>query len=290
MSSTHACGSIDAAHTKGRTVETTDFNNSYMTWSAEHNFADTRKPGHMPWGNAARILIDARCTLIDSDGKLADELYLVAPCRTEWMYRETEMIQNPSGEYRAIFSEPHRLQLGVGKHIEEVNARGPAGSTDVFKWIKFDVTSKPSTRLDTDQDVVDATTRNVPIVAKTSFEVNGIKAVLEYPIRTMNYHDERTRFQVDTGPLIFPDLEADAKQLHRPLLSGPHGLQQLHLCRVRLQTADATGDRRQNRRLDLPLLLLQVARRHQRALRAGVTFDQGKTLRIRHSINGVRQR
>ncbi len=26
----------------------------------------------------------------------------------------------------------------------------------------------------------------------------------------MNYHDERVRFQVDTGPLIFPDLESDA--------------------------------------------------------------------------------
>lgn len=211
MSSTLACGSTDAANIKGRTVETTDFNNSYMTWEANHNFADTRKPGHMPWGNAARIMIDARCTLIDSDGTLADELYLVAPCRTEWMYRETEMIQNPSGEYRAIFSEPHKLQLGVGKHIEELNARGPAGSTDVFNWIKFDITARSSTRLDTDQDVVDATKHNVPIIAKTSFEVNGIKAILEYPVRTMNYHDERVRFQVDTGPLIFPDLEADAE-------------------------------------------------------------------------------
>ena len=40
-------------------METTDFNNSYMTWSANHDFADTRKPGHTPWSNAARIMIDA---------------------------------------------------------------------------------------------------------------------------------------------------------------------------------------------------------------------------------------
>ena len=37
--------------------------------------------------------------------------------------------------------------------------------------------------------------------------------MLEYPIRTMNYHEERVRFQVDTGPLIFPDLEADTERL-----------------------------------------------------------------------------
>jgi hypothetical protein len=196
-------------------METTDFNNSYMTWSAPHNAADTRKPGHMPWGNAARIMIDARCTILDSAGNLADELYLIAPCRTEWMYRETGMIQNPSGEYRQIFSQPHALQKTVGKSISEDGpiAHGPAISTGVFDWIRFDIAAKPSTRLATDREVVDATMRNAPIVAKTSFSANGYTAILEYPIRTMNFHEERRRFQVDTGPLIFPDLDDPAERL-----------------------------------------------------------------------------
>lgn len=186
-----------------------------MTWSANHNFADTRKPGHMPWGNAARIAIDARCTIFDASGNLADELYLIAPCRTEWMYRETELIQNPSGEYRQIFSEPHALQRSVGKSISEAGpiAHGPALSTDGFNWIRFSIASRPSRKLATDQEVVDATMANAPIIAKTSFEANGLKAILEYPILTMNYHEERVRFQVDTGPIIFPDLDADAERL-----------------------------------------------------------------------------
>ena len=127
-------------------METTDFGNSYMTWSAPHNFADTRKPGHMPWGNAARIMIDARCTILDSAGNLADELYLIAPCRTEWMYQETGMIQNPSGEYRQIFSEPHGLQKTVGKSITETGpiAHGPAISTSIFDWIEFTLSERPS--------------------------------------------------------------------------------------------------------------------------------------------------
>lgn len=196
-------------------METTDFNTSFMTWSAPHNFADTRKPGHMPWGNAARIMIDARCTILDGDGKLADELYLIAPCRTEWMYQETGIIQNPSGEYRQIFSEPHALQKTVGKSISEAGpiAHGPAVSTDIFDWIEFTLTEMPSRRLATDQDVVDATMAYAPIVARTSFESNGLKAILEYPIRTMNFHEERVRFQVDTGPLIFPDLDDPAERL-----------------------------------------------------------------------------
>jgi hypothetical protein len=196
-------------------METTDFGNSYMTWSAPHNFADTRKPGHMPWGNAARIMIDARCNILDSAGNLADELYLIAPCRTEWMYQETGMIQNPSGEYRQIFSEPHGLQKTVGKSITETGpiAHGPAISTTVFEWIEFTLSERPSRKLATDRAVVDATMAHAPIVARTSFESNRLTAILEYPIRTMNFHEEHGRFQVDTGPLIFPDLDDAAERL-----------------------------------------------------------------------------
>lgn len=195
------------------TVEITDFSNSYMTWSAPADLNDTRKPGHMPWGNSARILIDARCTIIDEKNEKVEELFLVAPCRTEWMYRETEMIQNPSGEYRVIFSQDR--QLYVGKKIAEETARGKSTSTSWFNTLVFDVDLVPAKVLETNEAVVEATIKRVPIVAKTEI-VNaekGLRAMLEYPIRTMNFHEERQRFQVDTGPLIFPDLNLDDELL-----------------------------------------------------------------------------
>lgn len=190
-------------------VEITDFSNSYMTWNAPANLNDTRKPGHMPWGNSARILIDARCTIIDENNGTVEELFLVAPCRTEWMYRETEMIQNPSGEYRVIFSQDR--QLSVGKKISEDTEREKSISTEWFNTLVFDIDLVPAKVLETNEAVVEATIKRVPIVAKTEI-VNaekGLRAMLEYPIRTMNFHEERQRFQVDTGPLIFPDLGLD---------------------------------------------------------------------------------
>lgn len=30
---------------------------------------------------------------------------------------------------------------------------------------------------------------------------------MEYPIKTMNIHPERTQYQVDTGPILFADLD-----------------------------------------------------------------------------------
>jgi hypothetical protein len=167
----------------------------------------------MPWGNSARILIDARCTIFDDANGTSLETYLIAPCRTEWMYRETELIQIPSGEYRVIFSQDR--QVAVGKHIEETAPRAGSISTSAFNSLEFAVRSVPAVALESDQAVVDATQRLVPIVGTTEI-VNaerGLRALLEFPIRTMNIHPERVRFQVDNGPLIFPDFTLEPEHL-----------------------------------------------------------------------------
>ncbi|CAN5487716.1 hypothetical protein BH09CHL1_BH09CHL1_32260 [soil metagenome] len=191
----------------------TDFGNSYMSWSIEADLNDKRVPGHMPWGNSARILIDARCTLFDDANGTSLETYLIAPCRTEWMYRENDLIQIPSGEYRVIFSQDR--QISVGKHIDELSARSGSIPTSAFTSLEFAIRPAPAAALDSDQAIVDATLALKPIVATTEI-VNaerGLRAVLEYPIRTMNIHPERVRFQVDTGPIVFPDFSLQTEHL-----------------------------------------------------------------------------
>jgi hypothetical protein len=87
-------------------------------------------------------------------------------------------------------------------------------TTEWFTSLVFTINHHPeATALDTDAAVVAATQANVPINARTELrdEASGLRAVLEYPVRTMNIHPERVRFQVDTGPLIFPDLAATAE-------------------------------------------------------------------------------
>jgi hypothetical protein len=184
-----------------------------MSWSIGADLNDKRKPGHMPWGNSARILIDARCTIHDDANGTSLETYLIAPCRTEWMYRETELIQIPSGEYRVIFSQDRQIQ--VGKHIEETTPRTGSISTSAFNTLEFAVRSVPAVALESDQAVVDATQRLVPIVATIEIAnaERKLRALLEFPIRTMNIHPERVRFQVDNGPLIFPDFTLEPEHL-----------------------------------------------------------------------------
>lgn len=191
----------------------TDFYRSYMCWGIEPNFEDTRQPGHVKWRNEVRILIDARCTITNDATGDREEFYLIAPCRTEWMYRDTELIQNPSGEYRVIFSEGRQLYVGKSIH-ESVLRHGPSSPTTGFNYVIFKITENDADLLADEAAIIEETANGIrPIIARTEI-VNaerGLRATLEYPIRTMNFNREHNRFQVDTGPLIFPDLAVEAE-------------------------------------------------------------------------------
>jgi hypothetical protein len=183
-----------------------DFGNSYMTWIVDPDLTDKRVPGHMPWGNSARILIDALCT-VTKDGT-REEFYLIAPCRTEWMYRDEGIIQNPSGEYRVIFSQDR--SLSVGKSMTESGTASRSTTNERMKSLIFTIAEFPhASTLPTDDAVIAATEANLPISARTVLtdEANGFTVELEYPIRTMNINPEKHRFQVNTGPIVAPVLE-----------------------------------------------------------------------------------
>ncbi len=190
-----------------------DFDNSYMTWSCPHDPTDTRKPGHKPWGNCARILLEARCILTDEARGLSDEFFLIAGCRTEWVYQEENLFQIPSREYRGIWSRDRMMSTGSGIVYEGEGHSSVAIADTRFDYLEFTIEEHPEvTVLDTHQAVVAATDSRLPIVAKTTVrdEARGISAVIEYPIKTMNFHPERGRFQVDTGPLLVPDFSSNS--------------------------------------------------------------------------------
>ena len=66
-----------------------------------------------------------------------------------------------------------------------------------------------ATVLDSGEEVVRTTLDDAPLVGRTEVRGAGgdLRAVMEYPIKTMNVQRERARFQVDTGPIIWADLE-----------------------------------------------------------------------------------
>ena len=70
------------------------------------------------------------------------------------------------------------------------------------------VTTEDVALLDSFETIVQATRRHLPIVGKTLIEnpETQLRAEIEYPVKTLNLLFDPDIYQVDTGPVLFPDL------------------------------------------------------------------------------------
>ena len=200
----------------------TDYGNSYVTWTGFTNEEDTRVPGHMPWPNTVRILLDSRCWITDDSGE-EREYNMLSPCRTEWMYRSDVLWHVPNYEFAGVYSDTEWM----AGHIKAGDVNEFGGDWRVaepiegrFKEFNTIVRHHPKAeKLENHKQVVEATLEGLPIVARTDLlSYDGkTRATVEYPVKTMNVQIERGRMQVDTGPLIYPDFQSDEQSEIRKL-------------------------------------------------------------------------
>ncbi|MBN19336.1 MAG: hypothetical protein CL758_07695 [Chloroflexi bacterium] len=189
-----------------------NFGKSYMTWYGA---------GEM--SSISRILLDGVCTFINSRDE-KEEFYLIAPCRSEHTHSDGQLIVMPNYDFRGIFgskeykifrkhwvSNPNYLDdpgldTTGGRILEE-------SGLHKTKWddVKLDISYFNNIKELVDkQSVVDSTLNNSILVGQTELfnEKTGEKAILEYPIKTMNVIKDIPRFQVDTGPILIPNFES----------------------------------------------------------------------------------
>ena len=166
-----------------------DFSRSYMRWfNPENN---------------VRILVDAACTITDENSGKADAYYLIAPCRGENTHGDRDLIRMPSFEFCGVWGEDEHLIIRT-HYVSERDNRDYRAGGDTLDIRTFGRTQQ----LSDSETVFKATMESTePLISRTTIrdESRGITAVLEYPVNTMNVKQDPIRFQVDTGPLIFPD-------------------------------------------------------------------------------------
>lgn len=189
-----------------------DYSRSYLRWTTAPLTSDIRAPGHMPYGNSVRILLDARARLIDSGRGTDEEFYLIAPCRTEWMYRDDTCIQQPGGEYRLAWAQGKDRALRFSRDLSDPDPRPQAVPIDDrYLALDYTLTPLPSPNRAADNAALVAAAESLDqVVIQTEIqnEAGTRRAVLEYPVKTFNYHPARVLFQMDTGPMLWADLDS----------------------------------------------------------------------------------
>jgi len=189
-----------------------DYSRSYLRWTTAPTTSDVQTPGHMPYGNSVRILLDARARLVDSASGTGEEFYLIAPCRTEWMYRDDTCIQQPGGEYRLAWAQGKDRALRFSRDLTNPDP-GPQPVPIDERYLKLDyaLSSLPNPSSVSDNAALVTAAESLDqVVIQTEIEnASGTRrAVLEYPVKTFNYHPERVLFQMDTGPMLWADLDS----------------------------------------------------------------------------------
>lgn len=164
--------------------------------------------------NAARIQLDARCDLVDEVAGTRESYYLITPCKSERMYLEEGLFQDPNYDFCGVWSQ--REYLIIRTHASHDRDNRELGlNADRFTTVEFDIRPyRETSPLSSDDDIVRATLDGELLQAVTEIhdKATGRRAILEYPVKTMNVDPDNGRFQVDTGPLPWPDLVADVEQ------------------------------------------------------------------------------
>lgn len=182
-----------------------DYSRSFLQW-------------HSQWDNIPRCAIHASCRLLTMEGN-EREFFLAHPCAGENMYAAGDLIQHPTVDFtmtcergneymivKVLADDPVELRMAhrVGEAVPTRDGRGSR-----ITKIEVQMRSFASVReLRTDREVSEAMRANLPMMGCSSFVADDGKATFasEYPVTVMNARPSDHRWQIDTGPVLVPDM------------------------------------------------------------------------------------
>lgn len=158
--------------------------------------------------NSVRFWVESRTTVIDDKTGASSEYYQCGSCKSENTFAERNLLHEDNYDFLPILGDGYWL---IFRRLARLNPnyRQIRKVEEVWGVPNLEL-REPSvvTVLDTWEKVRDATAAGLPIVTQTEIgnADTGLRAVIECPTKTMNISLERGKYQVDTGPVAFPDL------------------------------------------------------------------------------------
>jgi hypothetical protein len=174
--------------------------------------------------NNARIQIDCCCWITDTRSGRAQQFVLGASCKTERVGVDRDIWTEPNADYVPVYSDDMFLILKAWQHagvrvmlyppsLGAQPERQVGLIEDTYDSLHVDLVYGEGVELATAGDIIAATFANRPLVVRTAIETDHYRAVLEYPIKTINVNERDSIYQTDTGPILLPDLSREPHEL-----------------------------------------------------------------------------
>ncbi len=180
--------------------------------------------------NYPRFWVESRCRIENPPTSLVREFYQCGSCKAEDTFADRNLIRDPNYDFLPVFSEDdlvifrrHARCVEDSAHPDAPPAADPDRTPpDRYRevrpmkghpaWGGLDLRLRQAEArpLTTPAEVIEAAMAGLPLIGQTLLtdETTGTRAVIEYPIKTINLHPDRRLWQVDTGPVVLPDIAA----------------------------------------------------------------------------------
>ena len=166
--------------------------------------------------NTCRTQVLSRCELTNAETGESCESFLGKACIGEHMYLEGGIAQVPTSEVCIIFTAgEYKLVKKFASHeydliqVSDPQKKQISFSGKLFYWtdLSFSLPMASARPLMSPEEIIQATLDFEPLVGRTTIwdADHRWRGIIEFPIPYMNVHRPLSRFQVDVGPVLFPD-------------------------------------------------------------------------------------
>ena len=162
-------------------------------------------------GNNARLQVESECA-ISSGGRTSTYLFF-ASCKSEDTFAPKNLFYPDNYDFCGIFSD-EEYAIFRTRSAHHAGWKEQGAWRDRFEAVHQHLVRVEGRVLSEPAEIVQASLENVPLVGRVEIDSPDqvVQAVLEFPIKTMNANDIETKYQVDTGPLPFPDFRVPAQR------------------------------------------------------------------------------
>ncbi|MCH2131559.1 MAG: hypothetical protein MK179_20665 [Pirellulaceae bacterium] len=200
-------------------MQTCDFTRSFFHFETDHEAPSplTITVQQPITRNQVRIPVECRCEVTNPQTGTTTQYVLGASCKTEKVNVDRDVWLVPNADFCVVSSEETFLIIKRFERLDvevptEANMAKPicrqVGKSD-GAWTRHSrnlhmVTGR---QLELPDEVITATLADRPLNARTEFVLaDGHQVMIEYPVKTINVSERDRYYQVDTGPVLLPDL------------------------------------------------------------------------------------
>lgn len=208
-------------------VEVCNFSKSFIRWGVDTKSRMPLTVSHKPPFTLNHVRVTAEC-LAEVRNYETDETtsYLLgASCKTEHVNVKDGIWTEPNADFCMVATPGAFLNIkrwdktdkGVMRYPESLGPqpeRQYEKGTDSFDRFEVDIQKMPGRIITDVSELVKILDSDAQVISRTCIQAEKFDLTLDYPVKTVNYSSREKYYQVDTGPVILPDLSVPASEVH----------------------------------------------------------------------------